>query len=99
MWRSYPMPCQGASSSGMAGRYMRSNRDGRRHTDESDQFERLWDTLMNHPWRLTKGVTDLFDWIAIRLRELLHPTQSCPTTLGELQQTLTLTPRHNPAII
>lgn len=36
-------------------------------------FERLRDALMNHPWRLVKDVTYLFDWIATMLRELLHP--------------------------
>jgi hypothetical protein len=37
------------------------------------QFERLREALMNHPWRLKKVVTYLFDWIATMLRELLHP--------------------------
>jgi Transposase DDE domain len=36
-------------------------------------FERLRSALMNHPWRLRKAVTYLFDWIATMLRELLHP--------------------------
>jgi Transposase DDE domain len=38
-----------------------------------DSFERLRNALMNHPWRLKKVVTYLFDWIATMLRELLHP--------------------------
>ena len=38
-----------------------------------DSFERLRNALMNHPWRLKKIVTYLFDWIATMLRELLHP--------------------------
>jgi hypothetical protein len=38
-----------------------------------DGFERLRNALMNHPWRLRKVVTYLFDWIATMLRELLHP--------------------------
>jgi hypothetical protein len=38
-----------------------------------ESFERLRDALMNHPWRLKKVVTYLFDWIATMLRELLHP--------------------------
>ena len=36
-------------------------------------FERLRVAVVNHPWRLKKGVTYLFDWIAALLRELLHP--------------------------
>lgn len=38
-----------------------------------DSFGRLRGALMNHPWRLKKDVTYLFDWIAALLRELLHP--------------------------
>jgi hypothetical protein len=38
-----------------------------------DSFERLRNALMNHPWRLKKVVTYLFDWIATMLRKLLHP--------------------------
>jgi hypothetical protein len=38
-----------------------------------NQFERLRNALMNHPWRLKKVVTYLFDWIATMLRKLLHP--------------------------
>lgn len=37
------------------------------------RFARLRDALMNHPWRLRKTVTYLFDWIATMLRALLHP--------------------------
>jgi hypothetical protein len=36
-------------------------------------FERWRGVLMNHPWRLRKKVTYLFDWIATMLRFLLHP--------------------------
>lgn len=36
-------------------------------------FERLRRAVMDHPWRLRKEVTYLFDWIATLLRELLHP--------------------------
>jgi hypothetical protein len=36
-------------------------------------FERLRNAVMNHPWRLDKEVTYLFDWIATMLRELLYP--------------------------
>jgi hypothetical protein len=36
-------------------------------------FEELRGALLNHPWRLRKVVTYLFDWIATMLRELLHP--------------------------
>lgn len=38
-----------------------------------ESFERLRAALVNHPWRLRKVVTYLFDWIATMLRELLHP--------------------------
>ena len=38
-----------------------------------EPFERLRTAVMNHPWRLAKEVTYLFDWIATMLRELLHP--------------------------
>lgn len=38
-----------------------------------DSFERLRVALVDHPWRLKKDVTYLFDWIATMLRELLHP--------------------------
>ena len=36
-------------------------------------FARLRDALMNHPWRLPKEVTVLFDWIAQMIHQLLHP--------------------------
>lgn len=36
-------------------------------------YERLRCALADHPWRLRKKVTYLFDWIATLLRELLHP--------------------------
>lgn len=36
-------------------------------------FDRLRAVLMEHPWRLRKPVTYLFNWIATLLRELLHP--------------------------
>lgn len=38
-----------------------------------EPFERLCAALVDHPWRLRKDVTYLFDWIATMLRELLHP--------------------------
>jgi hypothetical protein len=38
-----------------------------------DSFDRLRAVIVNHPWRLRKKVTYLFDWIATLLRELLHP--------------------------
>jgi hypothetical protein len=37
------------------------------------RYERLCETLLNHPWRLPKEVTYLFDWIATLIRQLLHP--------------------------
>jgi hypothetical protein len=37
-----------------------------------DDFERLREALWRHPWRLPKGVTYLFDWIAQMLHQLLQ---------------------------
>jgi hypothetical protein len=36
-------------------------------------FERFRSALVDHPWRLKKDETYLFDWIAAMLRELRHP--------------------------
>jgi hypothetical protein len=38
-----------------------------------DRYERLRDALLDHPWRLPKEVTYLFDWIALQIARLLHP--------------------------
>jgi hypothetical protein len=38
-----------------------------------DRFERLREALREHPWRLPKAVTYLFDWIAWQIHDLLHP--------------------------
>jgi DDE family transposase len=38
-----------------------------------DRFAGLRQALINHPWRLPKEVTYLFDWIALQLGQLLHP--------------------------
>jgi hypothetical protein len=38
--------------------------------------------LMDHPWRLKKVVTYLFDWIATMLRKLLHPHPKLATNTG-----------------
>jgi hypothetical protein len=37
------------------------------------RYDRLREALLNHPWRLPKAVTYLFDWIATQIRFLLHP--------------------------
>lgn len=37
------------------------------------EFHAFREQLMNHPWRLRKAVTYLFNWIATMLRRLLHP--------------------------
>jgi hypothetical protein len=37
---------------------------------------------MDHPWRLRKGVIDVFDRIATMLRELLHPHPKVPINTG-----------------
>jgi len=50
-----------------------------------ERFAPLREVLMNHPWRLKKAVTDLLDWIATMLRNLLHPHPKSQITLGELQ--------------
>lgn len=47
-----------------------------------DEFEGLRDALMNHPWRLKKVVTYLFDWIATMLRKLLHPHPKLTVNTG-----------------
>lgn len=47
-----------------------------------ESFERWRAALMNHPWRLRKVVTYLFDWIATMLRELLHPHPKVPINTG-----------------
>jgi hypothetical protein len=38
-----------------------------------DRYERLLRALIDHPWRLPKEVTYLFDWIALQISRLLHP--------------------------
>lgn len=47
-----------------------------------EPFERLRAALVDHPWRLRKEVTYLFDWIASMLRELLHPRPKVPINTG-----------------
>ena len=37
------------------------------------RFDRLRTALLNHPWRLPKEVTYVFDWIALQIGRLLHP--------------------------
>jgi hypothetical protein len=38
-----------------------------------ERYDRLREAVLNHPWRLPKEVTYLFDWIAGQIRLLLHP--------------------------
>jgi hypothetical protein len=38
-----------------------------------ESFGRMREALLQHPWRLPKGIIYLFDWIAQMLHELLHP--------------------------
>jgi hypothetical protein len=38
-----------------------------------ERFGRLRQALLEHPWRLPKAVTYLFDWIALQIHVLLHP--------------------------
>jgi len=38
-----------------------------------ERFARLRQALLDHPWRLPKEVTYLFDWIAQMVHQLLHP--------------------------
>jgi len=47
-----------------------------------DRFERLREELLNHPWRLPKEVTYLFDWIALQIARLLHPKPIFDFTSG-----------------
>jgi hypothetical protein len=46
------------------------------------RFDELRERLLNHPWRLPKRVTYLFDWIARMLRLLLHPRPTWSTDTG-----------------
>jgi Transposase DDE domain len=47
-----------------------------------ERFAPLREALMSHPWRLKKGVTYLFDWIAAMLRKLLHPRPKVTNNTG-----------------
>jgi Transposase DDE domain len=47
-----------------------------------DGFAPMRAALMDHPWRLKKVVTYLFDWIATMLRKLLHPHPKLATNTG-----------------
>lgn len=47
-----------------------------------DSFERLRTVVIQHPWRLKKKVTYLFNWIATMLRELLYPKPNLPPHTG-----------------
>jgi hypothetical protein len=47
-----------------------------------DDWERLREALLRHPWRLPKGVTYRFDWIAQKLHQLLHPRPKIPLAPG-----------------
>lgn len=38
-----------------------------------ERYEWLRQALLDHPWRLPKEVTYLFDWIALQIQRLLHP--------------------------
>jgi hypothetical protein len=38
-----------------------------------DRFKALREALLNHPWRLPKAVTYLFDWLASQISRMLHP--------------------------
>jgi len=39
----------------------------------NEGYERLCDAFMDHPWRLPKAVTYLFDWLATQIARFLHP--------------------------
>jgi hypothetical protein len=43
------------------------------------RYERLREALLNHPWRLPKEVTYLFDWIALRARPSIRPQKCGPS--------------------
>ena len=38
-----------------------------------DRFTSLRNAFINHPWRLPKKVTYLFDWLATQISRFLHP--------------------------
>jgi hypothetical protein len=38
-----------------------------------ERYDRLRQALLDHPWRLPKEVTYLFDWIALQIGRILHP--------------------------
>ena len=39
----------------------------------NEGYEKLCDAFINHPWRLPKEVTYLFDWLASQIARFLHP--------------------------
>lgn len=47
-----------------------------------ERFDGLRERLLQHPWRLPKEVTYLFDWIARMLRLILHPRPKCSSNTG-----------------
>jgi hypothetical protein len=46
------------------------------------RYDRLRQALLDHPWRLPKEVTYLFDWIALQIGRLLHPKPVFDFTSG-----------------
>ncbi len=47
-----------------------------------ERFGRLREALLHHPWRLSKEVTYLFDWIAQMIHQLLHPRPKIQLSTG-----------------
>jgi hypothetical protein len=47
-----------------------------------ERYARLRQALLEHPWRLPKAVTYLFDWIATLIHHLLHPRPGSPLPAG-----------------
>ena len=47
-----------------------------------ERYARLRQALLEHPWRLPKAVTYLFDWIATLIHQLLHPRPRLPLPSG-----------------
>jgi hypothetical protein len=47
-----------------------------------ERYRQLREALLGHPWRLPKGVTYLFDWIARMIHDLLYPRPKMQLSSG-----------------
>lgn len=48
-----------------------------------DGYDSLCQALLNHPWRLPKEVTYLFDWVALQISRILHPRPTLRLAKGD----------------